>query len=221
MKRSVVFRAVMTAALLGLAAVGVQLVAVSSLGELSPQPYGVSPDLFMAAMVEHPDTVLLFFAGDTLFPLSYLLVFAGLYLVTAPTSRLLAGIGLGGGLLTALLDVTENAFFISYTLLARHNAAPVEPDVLPVYVLTTLKWTAAFATLYTFALIFPRRTGLEWGIAGLMLAFLLFGLLSTALPDLIVLRGLFFLVGMPLFAWYFWLQSHTEAPDVDVTVSDL
>ena len=46
-----------------------------------------------------------------------------------------------------------------------------------------------------------------WVISSLMLLFPLIGALGVAAPGLVALRGLFFLVGMPLFAWHFWKRA--------------
>jgi hypothetical protein len=46
-------------------------------------------------------------------------------------------------------------------------------------------------------------------IAALSLVFPLVGVLGVANPSLVAARGLFFLVGMPIFAWYFWNEART------------
>ena len=84
----------------------------------------------------------------------------------------------------------------------------VEPALPLIYVLANLKWMGAFAAFYAFGLVWPRDSRLGWVLSGLMLLFPLVGGLGVALPGLVELRGLFFLVGMPLFAWYFWQQAH-------------
>ncbi|MGQ9886882.1 MAG: hypothetical protein ACUVSX_00180 [Aggregatilineales bacterium] len=177
---------------------------------LLPQPYVVPADAFVQS-VRVTDLTLAFFAADTAFVLGYTLVFAGLYTVTAPRAPVFAALGLGAGVLTALFDSVENALFIVYALHERAGAGVTEPALTLVYALTTLKWAAAFAALLAFGLVYPRTAPIERVIAGLMLLFPLVGVIGIALPDLIALRGLFFLAGMPLFAWDFWRRARGAA----------
>jgi hypothetical protein len=201
----VTFQAVTLAAVLAFVGILINLVAMASLpAGVATQPYGVPVEDFLKGINEHTQTILLFFAGDTLFPLSYALVFIGLYLVAAERSRSFALVGLGAGLLAALLDLTENAFLMTYALMA-HNGAPVtDPAIIIVYVITTLKWSASFVAFYSFGLVFPRSTVRDKAVVAVMLAYPLVGVVTVALPSFIAVRGLFLLVGMPLFAWYFW-----------------
>jgi len=56
---------------------------------------------------------------------------------------------------------------------------------------------------------FPRQNWLGWVISVLMLAFPLVGVLGIISPLFYELRGLFFLIGMPLFCGYFWLRARS------------
>jgi hypothetical protein len=180
---------------------------------LQPGSVPLPAEDFVRPLNEFSGAALGFFGGDSLFILSYLLVFAGLYAVTAERALPFARVGMGAGVLTALLDTTENAFLIIMAQ-AANSGTPVPADApqlptitLLVYVLTNLKWMAAFATLYAFGVVFPRRTKVEWVIVALSLVFPLVGVLGIANSTLIAVRGLFFLVGMPVYAWYFWNES--------------
>jgi len=206
MDKKVVFQAAALAALVAFIAVIVQAIAGTSLPDgIQVQPgIPVPVEDFVRATNQYPDTTLGFFGADSLFVLSYLLVFVGLYILAAETARPFAVIGLGAGVLTAIFDATENAFFITYALGAKAGLPLTNPDLPILYILTNLKWMAAFATLYTFAVVFPRRNWLDRALVGLMVLFPLVGVLGVANPGLILVRGLFFLVGMPLFAFYFW-----------------
>jgi hypothetical protein len=42
-----------------------------------------------------------------------------------------------------------------------------------------------------------------------MLLFPIVGVLGVAFPALVVWRGLFFFLGMPLFAWYLWQRARS------------
>jgi hypothetical protein len=212
MDKRVIFQAAAFAALTAFIAVLVMAAASFSAGadvNLQPGSVPLPVEEFVRPTNEHTDAGLGFFGGDSLFILSYLLVFAGLYAVTAERARPFALVGMGAGVLTALFDATENAFLITYALSAKNGMPLTNPDLPLVYILTNLKWMAAFATLYAFGIVFPRRTGLEWVIAALSLVFPLVGVLGVANPSLVAMRALFFLVGMPVFAWYFWNEART------------
>lgn len=162
---------------------------------------------FVRATNEEPGFALGFFAADTLLVLSYLMVFVGLHSIARDRSSAYAGLGLGAGILAAFLDATENAYFINYALLAKHNIPLTEPALPLIYNVANLKWMASFASLYAFGLVWPRTRKLEWLISGLMLLFPLVGAISVAFPDLFLGRLVIFLVGMLLFVWYFWGKS--------------
>ncbi len=217
MDRKVIFQASAFAAVTAFIAVVVMAAASFSTGvSLQPGSVPLPAEDFVRPVNEYSGAALGFFGGDSLFILSYLLVFAGLYAVTAERARSFAVVGIGAGVLTALFDATENAFLIIMAQSASAGmpvpaSAPQLPTItLLVYILTNLKWMAAFATLYAFGVVFPRRTPLEWVIVVLSLAFPLVGVLGIANPALIAVRGLFFLVGMPVYAWYFWQQAQLQ-----------
>jgi len=177
-----------------------------------PSRVPVAPKVFLQASNEHGQVVLHFFAGDTLFVVGYLLVFVGLYAALRVVSPPFALVGLGAGILAGVVDAAENALFIWLALRGQINPVAVDDPGLPglmlaAYLLTNSKWMAAFVTLGAFGLIFPRRNMLEWAIALLMWGFVLVGVLGVAFPVLIVPRGLFLLVGMPLFAAFFWQEQ--------------
>ena len=169
-------------------------------------PTGPASD-FSRPTNEYPERVLVFFTADSLFVLSYTMAFAGLYTVAAGRSHLLASLGLGAGLLGTLLDATENAFLITYALLARYGTPLTEPALPAIYVLANVKWMAGFAAFYAFGLTWPRERWLGWVLSALMLLFPLVGVLAIVWPVLVKIRGVFLLIGMPLFAWDFWRRS--------------
>lgn len=195
----------------------IAVIAQAAAGFSLPQGVQVQPafpvplEQFVRASNEFPDTALGFFGADSLFVLSYVLVFVGLYVVTAERARPFALVGLGLGIFTALMDASENAFFITYALGAKNGIPLTNPDVPLIYILANLKWMGSFATLYTFGLVLPRGGWLSWLISALMLVFPVVGVLGIANPSLIIVRGLFFLIGMPLFALFFWQRSREKA----------
>jgi hypothetical protein len=135
------------------------------------------------------------------------MLFVGLHATVVHRARTYALVGLGAGILAAFFDVAENAFFVTYALLAL-NGVPLTDPALPwIYIAANLKWMTAFATLYAFGLVWPRDDWLGWLLTVLMLLFPIIGVLGVASPSLVDVRGLFFLLGMPLFAWHFWREA--------------
>jgi len=167
----------------------------------------VEPRSKIAALIsEHAEIVLRFMALDTLFVIGYVTVFAVLFLSVARENRLIAGIALGAGLVGALADTVENLFYITYATAAL-NGNSIEP-VLPFhYFASMLKWLGAFSAIGFFALVFPTRTTFERLLVILMCTFPLGGALSIAFPRLFLMRALFFVLGFPLFAVYFWQRA--------------
>jgi hypothetical protein len=210
LNKKVIYQAAMFAALSAFAAailLGFVFRAPDAGVSLQPSvPPAPLPD-FVRPANEYPDVMLRTFASDSLFVLSYLMVFVGLYATVAERARAFAVVGLGAGLLTAFLDATENAYFITYATLSLDGVPLVNPDPMPVFIAGNLKWMAAFATLAAFGLVWPRGDGLGRIMSALMLLFPLFGVLGVAAPGLVPFRGLFFFVGMPLFAWHFYRQA--------------
>ena len=175
-----------------------------------PSMATVAPADFLRFISADPALTLRFFAADSLFVLSYAVVFLGWYTLTGPRAPALAGLGLAAGLAAAACDALENAHFIVYASLAVHGAPVPEPALPLIYLVANLKWAAAFAAVLAFGLIWPRAGKLDVFIAVLMLAFPAMGVLGVAVPALVDLRGLFFLIAMPLFAVYFWRAARSS-----------
>jgi hypothetical protein len=207
----VVFQAATLAAIVAIVCIVLMALVQVSAGrldvELQPSiPSGPLSE-FVRATNEHPELALRFFAVDSLFVSSYLMVFVGLYAVTGERSRAFAAVGLGAGVLAALLDAIENAYLINYALLATHGVELTDPALPLIFNVANLKWMAAFTAMYAFGLVWPRENVLGWLISVLMLLFPVVGVLGIAMPALVQVRLVLFIVGMPLFAWYFWRRA--------------
>jgi len=157
----------------------------------------------LAMAREHAGTLLGFMAFDTIFVIGYVTVFAVVFLACAKEDRLIAGIGLGAGILAGLSDMTENALYVVYGIGAVHNNAELMPWLPLHYLATGVKWMAAFTAVGMQLLVFPRRTGLERSIVAVMATFPVLGAVSIAWPALAPLRAIFFVIGMPMLAVYF------------------
>ncbi len=210
MERNIVFKAARFAAIIAFITtlvMGFGIRVPESGIELQPSLSFGPVSEFIYPSNTYPELALQVFTADSLFVLSYLMVFVGLYAATKERSYPFAIIGLGAGILTAIFDAVENAFFISYASLAINGVPLTEPALPLVYIIANLKWMGAFTALYAFGLVWPRDNRMGWFISGIMLLFPIVGVLGVAAPGLVPIRYLFFLVGMPLFAWYFWQQT--------------
>jgi hypothetical protein len=165
---------------------------------------------FLRASNEFPHLALRFFTADTFFIISYLLVFLGLFFAVADRVRAFAWMGLGAGILTGVLDSLENSFYITYAFQSLRGIHLTDPALPLIYILTNLKWMGAFVAFAAFALVWPRKGLLGWLISAVMFLFVLIGVLGLVMPVLIGYRGLFFFVGMFLFALFFWRQLRKE-----------
>jgi len=157
----------------------------------------------LAIAQQHTSMLLGFMALDTLFVIGYITVFATVFLAVAKEDRLIAGIGLGAGILAGLADMTENVMYIAYGTAALHANSELVPSLPFHYYATGMKWIAAFTAVGMQLLVFPRRTLLERVIVAVMCTFPLLGAVSIAWPDLAPLRAIFFVVGLPLLVVYF------------------
>ncbi len=150
----------------------------------------------------HADQLLAVMALDTLFVAGYLIVFAALFLLIPKEGRLIGAIGLAFGIFAGLGDLTENVIYVVEGLAAKHGtelslALPFQ------YYVSSLKWMAAFTSVGITLTVFPLRNNLERITALVMSTLPLGGALSIAYPDLLPLRVIFFVFGMPLFVLLF------------------
>lgn len=211
MNKKIVFQAATIASIISLVAVVIILFPTFSLESKDVQVQPIEPiDAFLEAATEHTNTTMTFFFADSLFILSYLMVFVGLYTVTSERARTFALIGMGAGVMTALMDATENAHFLYYVFAARNDVAIDEPNMMQFFVISNLKWMSSFATLYAFGLVFPRNSWFERGLTAFLLIFPLVGLLSIFNADFVMLRSVLFVVGFIGSGRYFWQLSQDE-----------
>lgn len=152
MEKKIVFYTSFTAALIAFLCalfMGFCLLLAEPCINLQPShPFGTVSD-FVRPINEFPKLVLRFFTADSLFVLSYLMVFVGLFTVVLERSRTIAYVGLGAGILAALLDAIENSFFITYALMAL-NDGPLTEAALPlIYIVANLNgWELMLRSLH-------------------------------------------------------------------------
>jgi len=210
MERKIVFKASLLASIVALFSALIMIfgITIPEAGmNLQPSYPPCSVSEFVRPVNEHPELVLRFMAVDSVFILGYLMVFVGLFTATVDRSRMFAGLGLSSGILTAFLDATENSFFITYSLLALKKIPLTDPELPLIFILASMKWMSAFVAIASFGLVWKRDNWLSWAISITMLVFVIVGVLGIFLPGLIGFRGLFFVLGMLLFAWYFFREE--------------
>lgn len=157
---------------------------------------------FYHATLNSPRSVLAFMAIDTLFIFGYLTVFIGLYECTFRHSRVLATVALVFGLIGGICDLVENSFFISYALQGLYQH-PLGPPALPlIYVLASMKWLAAFLSIFLYGLLWQGDSRFNRTLSFLLLAFPLLGALTIAIPELLPARSLPLLVALVMLAWH-------------------
>lgn len=196
------------AAIISVVAMTVSNLAVPTLVLQPSQLYGPVSE-FIKATNENPGMVLKFFAADSAFVLSYLMVFIGAHAVIVNRAGTFAAVALGAGILTALLDAVENAFFITYALSALNGIPLTEPSLPLIYILGNLKWMAGFAAFYAFGLVWPRDSRLGLLLSFSLLLFPFVGVISIAWPSITPLRGIFFLIPLILFAVFFLREARS------------
>jgi hypothetical protein len=165
----------------------------------------------LAVTQQHTGMLLQFMALDMLFVIGYVTVYAAVFLAIPKEDRLIAGIGLGAGILGGLADMIENTLYIVYATGALNGNSEVVPSLPFHYYATGVKWMGAFAAIGMQLLVFPRRTMLERSIVSIMCTFPLLGAVSIAWPALAPLRAIFFVAGLPLLVVYFHKRAAEPA----------
>lgn len=166
-------------------------------------------DRLLGIVGTQTDLLMHYMGLDLLFVTGYVTVFAVLFLSVARGDRLVAGLGLAGGILAGLCDTLENTLYVVYGLGTLHGNALIVPELPFHYYLSTLKWMSAFSAVGFLVLVFPRNGWFERVISLVMLTLPLGGALSIAFPALAPLRALFFVIGFPLFAIYFHRRARS------------
>lgn len=161
---------------------------------------------FLRDLSQHAPAALRFFGADFVFIITYVIVFATLFEVTASRSRTIAMVALGAGILGALFDLVENASFITYAWGSMRGADFIEPAVPLAYYITNFKESLIGISIVMFGTIFPRRTSLEWILSVLMILLAPLDATAIAYPDLKELPSLLFVVALPLMSIYFLLR---------------
>ncbi len=148
---------------------------------------------------------------DTFFILSFTVLFYGFYLYVKGQDLFLARLALSVGLMTALLDVIEDGFIVT---LAMGIPRGYEPDTLLLGILwgiVAAKDIFSYVTTFLFAvlMIFGLNDLPELRMNKLIFAVVLFfyaiiGASSFALPFMIEIRNVGFVLQFPIAAYLFY-----------------
>ena len=140
---------------------------------------------------------------DNLFVVAYVTTFLGFAGYVLTRSRLIAIVALGFALLTALFDLTENAWTIVLTRTAVF--ADVELNALQLLqMLAQLKWACIYVGVTLFAIAIWDDTRRARVVAILFLIFPVLGVMAPASVALAILRLLWMfvlLIGGGIFLW--------------------
>lgn len=159
---------------------------------------------FLRDLSQHAPAALRFFGADFIFIITYVIVLATLYEVTAGRSRTIAMIAIWAGVLGALCDLLENASFITYAWGTMRGADFIEPALPLAYYVTNFKESLLGIAIVMFGAIFPRRTALEWTLSILMILGAPLDALAISYPNLKQLPALLFVLALPLMSIYFF-----------------
>jgi hypothetical protein len=156
------------------------------------------PDIYVARIKPAAATLIRVLAVDNIFLIAYTGVFVAAAVLVWEKARTLGIIGLGFAVLTALLDIIENAVLIDLarTLLADLTVSPGRVSLLSVF--TQVKFASAALAVAFFAMAIlidrPTRGSLDFGVAALFGLFPVVNAMAVANPALSLLVILWMLL---------------------------
>jgi hypothetical protein len=174
-----------------------------SVVSLQPSDVAVSAARFLIPVNEYPGLMLRFLTADSFLVLGGILLYLGMYNVVSEKSRFIASVGLGIGLFTILMDGLENAFLISYAQQSINGTAVTDPALPLLFIIANMKMMGSYSGFLVFGLAWPRQSTSDWALSAVMILYTATGVFSIIISKLIVPRGIFLLLSMLLFTWYF------------------
>lgn len=207
-----------TLVLLGLAgaAVALALLLTSLLAGGSQETFQVvrPVEAYTALLKSQAFGLRLSFTLDDIFIVLYTAFFTLLIIILKEQAdRSVVNLALSAILLTAVLDAVENAHIL--TMLAQAEAGLTIPlsEIAWQMASSQVKFLSSYLSIFLIGLIFPRETLLEkitaWSFLYTQLPL---GVLILTLPrewaaPLVIVRAVFFIVGLLLTAKIFWDRS--------------
>jgi len=165
---------------------------------------------FITIAKAYQHQILLLITLDTIFIGGYLALFIGLYLMSRDFSDEIAIIGLIFGILTALLDILENALLVAMIQGINRGWLPGDGIYGTVWTINMLVDLLSYITILLFAIIYGtiyRPRSRKFTMAILLILYVIIGLISLIIPELLVIRSVFFIIGL---AWTSWVLYNEE-----------
>jgi len=150
-----------------------------------------------------PEMMLSFFSADTFLFFAAFVVYAGLYTIVAESSQLLAGLGLGIGLLSVLLDFIENGMLVVYAQQSIAAANAISPALPFLFVVANLKMIFSYSAFMIFGVGWPRDRAAGWVVSSLMILYPILGGFSITVPAMQAVGGVVLLLIAMSLIWYF------------------
>jgi len=162
----------------------------------------------LARQYTTPITILLLL--DTIFIMGYTSLFAGIWLIIRDFSEIMAKVGLGLGLLTALADIVENSLLLILVKGLQTGWTPHPLLFGLVYVINTMIDLLSYLGILVYAIILLlifRPWNSKFIMACLFVLYLLVGLLSILLPALVIVRSFMFVIGLAVGGTILWREE--------------
>lgn len=182
---------------------GVGCSMLSGISTLQPSPPPLPLVDVLNPTQQAPEMMLNFFSADTFLLFAAFVVYAGLYSMVTETSRLLAGLGLGVGLLALLLDVVEKGMLVVYAQQSLAGANIVAPALPILFVVANLKMIFSYSAFIIFGVGWPRDRAAGWIVSILMLLYPVLGSLGINAPAMQNIGGVLLLLIAMSLIWYF------------------
>ena len=166
------------------------------------------PDVYIARIRPAAGTLIQVLAVDNIFLIAYTGVFVSAAVLVWGQARFFGAVGLGFAVLTALLDIAENAMLIDIarTLLADLAIAPARVSLLSVF--TQVKFASAALAVAFFAVAIlinrPAGRGFDFGVAVLFGLFPAVNGVAVVYPALSIMVILWMLLMLLASALLFW-----------------
>lgn len=182
----------------------------SSLSPQQLQPSTPFTASLPGAIESSPYEVLHFMAADTLFIICYITLLIAVYSQVVSRGRHLAQVALIMGLSAGLFDLLENSLFIGYAQTVISQRSVPDMDNSFIYIVANMKWMTIYVSMFINAVLWFKDLILNKLIGIFMIASPAIGILSIAVPELLIYRPYPFIGTFILLAIYFWRSPATN-----------
>jgi hypothetical protein len=164
-------------------------------------------DRVLALISEYGAVVKANIVLDDLFALAYTGAFLGLAALVWNRSRWLAGIAMFFALVTAALDLAENARLMTMALGIGGDANLTDEAMRMLNIITQLKYSASHMAVFLFGIGLFRRDLLSWIVTALLFIFPVFSTIAFAYEPAGLARILLMWLLLLLGGWLAWRES--------------